>query len=309
MAKKGKTQIWVEYSVARILMGAFRLMPRSMSVAAGRSVARMTYRLFGKLRRVGLRNLELAFPELSPEERESILKGAFLNLGRVLGTVTHFSELTKENFGNLIGYEPELEFDATYKRSIDEGRGRIIVGAHFGNWELHAFSYPIFFEPLTFLAREMDNPKIDKMVEHIRTRLGNRQIDKTNSAAEIIRTLRGGGAIGMLADVNSHPKEGIFVPFFGIPACTASGVAMLAIRTDSLIVPSFVAWDNEIGKYRLVHDQIIEPANTGDRDADIVATTAAYTAAIERIIRRFPDQWIWIHRRWKTRPVGEPEVY
>lgn len=309
MAKKGKAQIWIEYAFACVLMGAFRLMPQSMSVAGGRSISRIAFRFFGKLRRVGLRNLELAFPELSTEERESILKGAFLNLGRVLGTVTHFGGLTKENFGDLIVYEPEPEFDAAYKQSIDEGRGRIIVGSHFGNWELHAFSYPVFFEPLTFLAREMDNPKIDKMVEGIRTRLGNRQIDKTNSAAEIIRTLRNGGAIGMLADVNSHPKEGVFVPFFGIPACTASGVAMLAIRTNSLIVPSFVAWDDSIGKHRLVHDQIIEPANTGDRDADIVATTAAYTAAIERVIRRFPDQWIWIHRRWKTRPVGEPEVY
>jgi KDO2-lipid IV(A) lauroyltransferase len=309
MAKKGKPQIWAEYALARTLMTAFQIMPRSLSVRVGQLIARGAYGMFGKLRRVGLRNLELAFPEMEVVEREQILKGAFQNLGRVLGTVSHFDDLTKENFHDLMIYEPEPEFDTAYRRSIDEGRGRIVVGGHLGNWELQAFSYPIFFGPLTFLAREMDNPKIDKMIERIRTRLGNRQIDKANSASTIIRTLRGGGTLGMLADVNSHPKEGVFVPFFGIPACTASGVAMLAIRTNALIVPAFAIWDSSINKYRIVHDDIIEPANTGDREADITATTALYTAAIERVIRRYPNQWIWIHRRWKTRPPGEPELY
>ncbi len=309
MAKKSKAQILAEYALAGSLMGSFTLLPRRASIRAGYTLAKAGYSLFGKLRRTGLRNLELAFPEKSPAEREKILEGAFRNLGRVLGTVAHFGELTKENFHDLIVYEPEPGFDEAYRRSIDEGRGRIIVGGHLGNWELQAFSYPIFFEPLTFLAREMDNPKIDRMIENIRTRLGNRQIDKANSATEIIRTLRGGGALGMLADVNSHPKEGVFVPFFGIPACTASGVAMLAIRTNALIVPAFAIWDESISKYRVVHDEIIEPTNSGDREADIVTTTAAYTAAIERVIRRYPDQWIWIHRRWKTRPPGEPDLY
>jgi KDO2-lipid IV(A) lauroyltransferase len=309
MAKKTAPQIWTEYALTRGFVSAFGLLPRKASIALGKAFGRRTSRLFAKLSRVGLRNLELAFPEKSLAEREQLLERAFENLGRVLGTVAHFGELTTENFSDLIVYEPEPEFDAAYKRSIEEGRGRIIVGGHLGNWELQAFSYPIFFEPLTFLAREMDNPLIDKMVERIRTRLGNRQIDKTNSAAEIVRTLRRGGAIGMLADVNSHPREGVFVPFFGIPACTASGVAMLAIRTNALIVPSFAIWDETIAKYRVVHDQLIEPVNTGDRDSDIVATTALYTAAIERVIRKHPDQWIWVHRRWKTRPPGEPDLY
>ena len=269
----------------------------------------MTHKRLSKLSRVGMRNLELAFPDKPESERAAILQGAFENLGRVLGTVSHFHELTHENIRDLIVYEPEPAFAGAYQRSIDEGRGRIIVGGHLGNWELQAFAYPILYEPLTFLAREMDNPMIDKMIERIRTRLGNRQIDKSNSASTIIRTLRGGGAVGMLADVNSHPKEGVFVPFFGIPACTASGVAMLAIRTNAIIVPAFAVWDDEAAKYRIVYDNIIEPPNTGDRDADVVETTARYTAAIERVIRRYPDQWIWIHRRWKTRPPGEPDLY
>jgi len=174
---------------------------------------------------------------------------------------------------------------------------------------LQAFSFPVFFEPLSFLARRMDNPLIEKYVYDLRTRLGNRQIDKTNSAGPILRVLRSGGAVGILADVNSHPKEGVFVPFFGIPACTATGVAMLAIRAGASIVPMFGIWDDAAGKYRIVYGEIIEPTNSGDRQKEIERITAECVAETEKVIRQFPDQWIWIHRRWKTRPPGEPELY
>lgn len=309
MGRKNKPQIWAEYALVKGVMSGLKAMPRHVSLSVGRSLGRFTHRSLSKLRSVGMRNLELAFPELETEAREQILLGAFENLGRVLGTVSHFDRSSEEDLRRLIIYEPDSEFDAAYRHSVESGRGRIIVGAHLGNWELQAFSYPLFFEPLVFLAREMDNPMLDKMIQRVRTRLGNRQIDKTNSAPAIIRTLRTGGAVGMLADVNSHPKEGVFVPFFGIPACTQSGVAMLALRTGADIVPAFAIWDESIGCYRVVHDEVIRPTDTGDREADIVATTALYTAAIERVIRRYPDQWIWIHRRWKTRPPGASELY
>ena len=165
-----------------------------------------------------------------------------------MATVSRFGSLTRENLTELIEYHPTPEFAAAYAKTIADGRGRIILGGHMGNWELQAFSYPVFFEPLSFLARRMDNPKIEELVLNIRTRLGNKQIDKTNSASPILRTLRSGGAVGVLADVNSHPKEGVFVPFFGIPACTASGVAMLALRANAAIVPMFAIWDESQGQ-------------------------------------------------------------
>jgi Kdo2-lipid IVA lauroyltransferase/acyltransferase len=143
----------------------------------------------------------------------------------------------------------------------------------------------------------------------IRTRFGNKQIDKTNSAGPILRVLRGGGVVGIMADVNSHPKEGVFVPFFGIPACTAGGVAMLAMRANAIIAPILSVWDPTRGKYMVISDKIIEPLNTGNRKQDIENTTALYTAALERMIRRYPDNWIWIHKRWKTRPPGEDDLY
>lgn len=309
MAKKNTLQIWAEYAAARAVLGVLRLLPLKAAVWTGVTAGKLAFAMLGKLRRVGMQNLELAFPEKTVAEREAILRSAFQNLGRVMAIVSRFGSLTRDNITDLIEYEPTPEFAAAYQKTIDEGRGRIILGGHMGNWELQAFSYPVFFEPLSFLARRMDNPKIDELIVGIRTRLGNRQIDKINSASPILRTLRSGGAVGVLADVNSHPKEGVFVPFFGIPACTASGVAMLAIRANAAIVPMFAIWDASRGKYFIHHEDIIEPVSTGDRKRDIEETTALYVAATERVIRAYPDQWLWIHRRWKTRPPGEADLY
>jgi len=309
MAKKSSSQVWLEFSIVRLALAFLGIVPRRAAFSIGMTTSGLAYHLLGKLRRVGMRNLELAFPEKSETERVAILKGAFRNLGRVMAVVSRFGGLTAENLSDLIEYNPDAEFAAAYKKTKTDGRGRIILGGHMGNWELQAFSYPIFFEPLSFLARRMDNPLIEELILSIRTRLGNKQIDKTNSAAPILRALRGGGTVGVLADVNSHPKEGVFVPFFGIPACTATGVAMLALRANAVIVPMFAIWDEKKGKYFVEYDQIIEPLNTGDRTKDIENTTALCVAATERIIRAHPDQWLWIHRRWKTRPPGEPDLY
>jgi len=309
MAKKNSPQIWLEYFAAKMILFMLRILPRRTAMRIGISAGSFGYRMLGKLRKVGERNLELAFPDRTSEERARILRSAFQNMGRVMAVVSRFDDLSRENLANLIEYEPEPDFAEAYERTKTEGRGRIILGGHMGNWELQAFTYPLFFEPLTFLARRMDNPLIERMIVGIRTRLGNKQIDKTNSASPILRTLRSGGTLGVLADVNSHPKEGVFVPFFGIPACTATGIAMLALRANAVIVPMFAIWDNKTGKYFIYHDEIIDPVSTGDRKGDIEKTTALCVAATERVIRAYPEQWIWIHRRWKTRPPGEPDLY
>lgn len=309
MANKSSAQIWIEYTFARTVLGILRILPRKVAMSAGVAAGRLAYHLVGKLRRTGMRNLEIAFPEISVTKRSQILKAAFGNLGRVLASVSHFGELTVENMTDAVEYEPDPEFAAEYEKVVAAKRGRIILTGHLGNWELQAFSYPVFFGPLSFLARRMDNPRIEKMILDIRTRLGNMQVDKTNSATHILRTMRDGGSVGILADVNSHPKEGVFVPFFGVQACTASGIAMIAIRSNAVIVPMVVVWDEQKGKYVHVYENIIEPVITGDRKQDIVETTALCVAATESLIRRFPDQWIWVHRRWKTRPEGEPSLY
>ncbi len=309
MARKSKPQIWAEYLIAKAAIGTLSILPRRWATKLGETTGVIGYWMLPHLRKVGMRNLELAYPEMPIAERRAILKGVFRNLGRILGFVGQMVNVKAADMGDLIDWTLDPDFLAEYEKAGEEGRGRVILSGHMGNWELHAFSYAVFFSPLSYLARRMDNPLIEEMFVRIRTRFGNQQIDKTNSTMPILRVLRKGGVVGIMADVNSHPKEGVFVPFFGIPACTAGGVAMLAMRSNSVIAPILSVWDKSRRKYRVISEDIIEPLDTGDRKSDIEGTTALYTAALERMIRRYPDQWIWIHKRWKTRPPGENELY
>jgi KDO2-lipid IV(A) lauroyltransferase len=309
MARKSKPQIWIEYAVARGILSSLAVLPRRSAVGLGILISRICYPFLGKLRRVGLRSLELAYPEKSDAERTALLKGSFRSLGRTLGVVGGFGRVTRENIGDLIECEFDAEFEEAFQRARREKRGFIILTGHVGNWELFALAYSIFFEPSNLLSRKMDNPLIDEMVFELRSSFGNRQIDKVNSAGPILRILREGNSVGILADVNSHPKEGVFAPFFGIEACTTAGVAMLAQRANALIMPMFAVWNEEKGRYSMINEKAIEPRDTGDRKKDIEETTAEFTAAIERVVRAYPEQWIWIHRRWKTRPPGEAELY
>jgi KDO2-lipid IV(A) lauroyltransferase len=316
MARKSKGLIWLEYAAARLVIDGFALLPRRAAVACGVSLARLLYPFLGSLRRTGTRNLEIAFPEKAAGEREQLLKASIENLGRVLGELSQFRRTTADDLAELV----DLEFESDETRHSEEfehyeserakGRGVILVGPHLGNWEIGVFAYSAFREPIAYLARPLDNPRIEEMLAAMRSRFGNRAINKTNSVGAAIEILRSGGVVGVLPDVNSHPKEGVFVPFFGVPACTAAGVAMLALRTNAMIIPMCAVWDEARGRYHALHgDRAIDPVRTGDRHRDVIETTAAYTASLEGFIRAYPDQWMWIHKRWKTRPPGEKSLY
>ena len=155
----------------------------------------------------------------------------------------------------------------------------------------------------------LDNPYLDALVRCYRTMHGNTPILKDDPARELLRAMRAGATVGIVMDTNMTPPEGVFVDFFGIPACTASGLARIALRTDAAVVPGFTIWDPILRKYRLRFDPAVPLIRTGDNDADIVANTAQFTKVIEEVVRRYPDQWLWVHRRWKTRPPGQPSVY
>jgi KDO2-lipid IV(A) lauroyltransferase len=157
--------------------------------------------------------------------------------------------------------------------------------------------------------RPLDNPYLDRMVRHYRTLHGNIPILKDDPVRELLRAMKEGATVGILMDTNMHPPQGIFVNFFGIPAATASGLARIALRTDAAVVPGFTLWDPVLRKYRLRFDPPLKLIRTNDNDADIVANTQLFTKVIEDFVRRYPDQWLWIHRRWKTRPPGEPPLY
>lgn len=309
MAKKSKSQIWLEYIPVRVLLGSLGILPRRLAVWFGISVMRLGFYLLGRLKKVARRNLQIAFPELSDAEREKLTRGTFDNLGRVLGEMSQFPRFTPARLEQLIEFRFDPDTLEKYEEWRHNGRGAIIVSPHLGNWELLVFAWSALREPISYLARPLDNPKIEELTVSLRTRFGNRPINKTNAVPTAIRILREGGTLGILADVNAHPREGVFVPFFGVPACTSSGVAMLAIRTNAIIIPLCGVWDEETQRYVAVHGEIIEPSKTGDRQKDVYETTARFTAEVEKLIRAFPDQWMWIHKRWKSRPPGDPPMY
>lgn len=295
----------LEYALAWLLIRGISILPRPVARAAGIGLGQLVYLLHGKLRRVGMRNLQLAFPEKSAHERRRILRGEFTSLGRQLAEVCLFPSYTRENVTKIVVYDGFENFE----RAEARGKGVIYLTAHLGGWELSAFSHSIQGHPLHVVMRGMDNPFLDRFITHLRTMHGNRAVDKDNFVRGLLSAMKAGETVGILMDTNMTPPQGVFVDFFGIPACTASGLARIALRTDAAVVPGFTIWDRELRKYRLRFDPALALIRTGDEEADIVANTALFTKVIEQYVRLYPDQWLWVHRRWKTRPTGEKSLY
>ncbi len=303
MAQPGKLKETLEYAAARILLGALGALPHSTAVTTGRGIGWLAYKLAGGLRRAGRRNLELAFPELPEHERQRILRGCFATLGRTLGEFSHFNRATPETLRRLIEFDPASL--ALLQEARQSGRGVIFLTGHLGAWELLSFGWSALEYPLSFLVRPLDNARVDKLVEDIRTRFGNRAVSKKQAARTSIKLLRAGETLGILADLNALPNEGVFVPFFGHLACTTTGVATLALMTDALVFPVCAVWDETKGHYVFQGGPALEFIRTGDNQHDIAANTARYAEIWEGYVRRWPEQWMWIHKRWKTRPPQE----
>jgi KDO2-lipid IV(A) lauroyltransferase len=149
----------------------------------------------------------------------------------------------------------------------------LFLTGHLGAWELSAFAHSLQGHPLSIVMRSLDNPYVDALIQRYRTMHGNRTVDKDDFVRGLLQAMRAGQTVGILMDTNMTPPQGVFVDFFGIPACTASGLARIALRTNA------------------------------------AANTAKFTKIIEAFVRRYPDQWLWVHRRWKTRPEGQPPLY
>lgn len=306
MAKqRGKLQTDLEYAAVRVLLGALGILPRRAAVALGRGMGHAAYALAGGLRRTGLRNLQLAFPEMGEGERRRTLRRSMVGLGRQLGYFSHFPRMTPADLRDLVEYDGIEILQEAQAR----GRGIIFLTAHLGAWEVLSFAHSALYNPISFMVRRLDNPRVEELTDRIRTRFGNRSIDKKMAARSALKLLRDGGTLGILADLNTHPHEGVFVPFFDRPACTTSGIAVLALRTDASVIPVVAPWHDERGRYVFHGSPIVELVRTGDHERDVEINTARFTAAVEAQIRKYPDQWLWIHKRWKTRPAGEPDLY
>jgi Kdo2-lipid IVA lauroyltransferase/acyltransferase len=295
----------VEFAVVWVAVHLMRLLPRRLARAVGAGIAAVAFRAFGRLRGVGVRNLKLAFPEMPEGEQERILRSEYRNLGTLLAEFCLMPEYTAESASRFIRYEGLEDYVAARER----GKGVLVLTGHLGAWELSSFYHSLMGMPMGMVIRRLDNPLVDEFVNRIRCLHGNRVIHKDDFARGLIASMRAGQTVGILMDTNMTPPQGVFVPFFGVEACTASGVARIAAKTGAAVVPGFLLWEESEQKYVLRFSEELEVVHTRDSETDVVTNTAAFTAAIERTIRQYPDQWLWMHRRWKTRPPGEEGIY
>jgi Kdo2-lipid IVA lauroyltransferase/acyltransferase len=294
-----------DYTFARLLLKAFTLMPRSLADRAAKAIAWCGFQFARRQRIAGLQNLKMAFPESSALEREQILRGCFQNLGRLLVEFAHFPELNKANIVQHVVHDG-LE---NYLEGLRRGRGVIFMTAHFGAWEMSSFAHALYGYPLKFVVRPIDNPKVEELISRYRILSGNVPIQRKQAARDILKALRRNEAVGILFDQNTTRSEGVFADFFGTPAATTPSIALFALRTGAAVIPGFLIWDESLKKHRLRLDPPVELLETGDLSHDVLENTKRFNKILEGYIRQYPDQWLWIHRRWKTRPEGEPSIY
>ncbi len=296
---------WLEYAAAWTGVKFLGLLPRSVARFLGAGFVRVAFFLRPPLRRAAMLNLTLAFPDWSDAKRRQVVRGMVRQVGWMLGEFSQFPKYTRENIERIVILDGFENFDVARRR----GRGVLFLTGHMSAWELAPFAHALYGYPLHFLVRPIGNRRVDALIESYRCRSGNRPIEKNRSARAILKVLGEAGTVGILADHNTIPDESVFVDFFGTPASTTSGLARLALRTDAAVVPGFLSWDEGRRKYRLRFQPAVELSRTGDEQADVIENTARFTRAIEDYVRTYPDQWLWAHKRWKTRPPGEKPIY
>jgi KDO2-lipid IV(A) lauroyltransferase len=296
MRRRSAIRNWIEYAAALAVVKSLEWAPVGLAHRLAWVYARLLDRAVPRLRRVARRNLAMALPEA---DAASVIDGVFRSIARLLVAFAKFPSIGKHNLSRWIRAEGMEHVEAALAR----GRGVLFATAHLGNWELSAFAWALLARPIHVVARPLDNPLIDRLVERRRTLSGNRLIFKKDYARSILKALAANEAVGILIDQNAAPETGVFVDFFGVPACAGTGFAKIAAHSGAAVVPGFALWSEAERRYVL---RFYPPLDaTGDAARD----TAALQARLEEVIRAHPEQWLWIHRRWKTRPPGEPSLY
>lgn len=289
----------LEYSIARVLLASLARTPLPAAQRLARAYAWLLDKAVPRLRRVALRNLELALPERSLADRRAIADGVFGSIARMLLSFARMPRIGPAEVGEWIRYDGYEHFAA----ALEKGRGVLFATAHLGNWELSAYAHALMSAPMHIVARPLDNPFIDALVESRRTASGNHVIQKKDFARGILKALAANQAVGILIDQNTSLDEGVFVDFFGIPASVNAGFAKLAARTGAAVIPGFALWSSQERRYVLKFYPAVEI--TGD----VAADSQRLHSQLEAVIREYPEQWLWIHRRWKTRPPGSAPLY
>ena len=281
--------------LAGILLAFFQTIPVLLRRRMFIGLARLFYCFVPRQRMIALYSLRRAFPEKTDGEILKTARGVYRTLGIVAAEFFDIPKLTSENVREIV----ETQGLVNCEQALAKGRGVILFSAHFGNWELEAAAIALLVKPAVVIYRPLDSPLLDSLVSLVRSASGNKPLPKENAMRSMLRTLKKNGMLGILIDQNTDWYEGVFVDYFGRPACTTSGIAHLALHSGAPVLPAYLVRLAE-GRYRLVIEPEMEIIDTGERDADVVANTQRFTKVIEDLVRKYPEQWLWVHQRWKT---------
>ena len=295
----------LEYAAVWLLLKMLGFTPRPVARLVAVASARALYSLLPKLQKTARVNLQLAFPEWTEERRQQVERLMVRNLGWMAAEFARLPRYTSANIEKYVVLDGHENFLEAQNRS----KGVLVLTGHIGAWELSSYAHALCGYPLHYMARPIDNARVDGLVNRYRCLSGNQPIFKNESARTMLKVLKEGGTVGILADQNTLPAEGAFVDFFGTSACTTTGIARVALHTDASVVPGYAVWDEQLGKYRLRFDSAVELVRTGDTEHDVIENTQRFAKVIEGIVRKYPDQWVWVHARWKIRPAGEKDLY
>jgi len=287
----------MKIKIAKII---FRIIPLSVRKIIVVILARLLYYLLLKHKLISLHNLARAFPDKTPAEIISIAKKSYVSFAIM---IAEFPDIIYLNMNNLKRWV-SIDGLENYTAARREGKGVLLFGAHFGNWEMGNAALAITTSPFVFVYRILDSPFMEEGITYVRSSYGNVSLSKENTMRKMIRLLKQGATISVLIDQNVAWYEGVFVNFFGREAATTAGLALLALHTESAVLPAFTRRLPN-GKYLLEIGKKVEIKSSGNRDVDVLINTQNFTRIVEDRIREYPEQWLWIHQRWKTKRCQE----
>jgi KDO2-lipid IV(A) lauroyltransferase len=286
----------IAYTLIVLLTRGVGSLPSGWGLSIGAGLGHLSYRLLRRRREVTLENLRGAYPEKSEEAIDAIALAVFRNMGKLFYEICWFTCMDDDELLGRVTISGEEHIQAAYEK----GKGVLVLTAHFGNWELMPVLGAHLKHPCSYVYRPLDAAALETFLARTRTRYGGTKIPKKRSFRKILRFLDKKGLVFLLMDQNVRREEGVFAPFFNKPASTNKGLALLAMKTGAPVVPVFLIRE-EIGFKGLILPEI-PLIDTGDKEKDIEANTLAYNRVIESVVRQYPEQWFWVHRRWKTKP-------
>jgi KDO2-lipid IV(A) lauroyltransferase len=296
-----------EYILFLGLFSLLRAVPFRVAFRLGEFGGWLLYVCDRPHRRVGLLNLTIAFPGKAQAERRAILRASLLNLGRLVAEFCHFHTLTKETIAERVSFVDLVQWQELVIAAKETGA--LILTGHFGNWELLAYAHAHYGFPVHIIHRRLRNPLIDDVIVAERERCGNKVIRKTTAGLEVLRAIRKKALVVAAIDQNASGRMGMFVPFFSRLASTSSGLAGLALASGVPVIPAFLVRERNTWRHRIVILPPVEPVRSGNQEADLRATTEKFSTVFQYMVEQYPDQWLWIHKRWKRRPDGEESIY